>query len=66
MGAWTFYGEEQGLSPEVFDVSADDKPTEFETPGVQLEVVRLDQARSLRDVLVREIAAAEVRALAAQ
>lgn len=49
-----------------FDVSADDKPTEFETPGVHLEVVRLDQARSLRDVLVREIAAAETRALAAK
>jgi hypothetical protein len=49
-----------------FDVSADDKPTEFETPGVRLEVTRLDEARGLRDALVREIAAAEARALAAQ
>lgn len=49
-----------------FDASADDKPVEFETPGVRLEVTRLDQARGLRAVLVREIAAAEARALAAQ
>lgn len=48
-----------------FDVGSDDKPTEFETPGVPLEVARADDARSLRDLLVREIAAAEAR-LAAQ
>lgn len=44
-----------------FDVGADDKPTEFETPGVRLEVGRAEDARSLRDLLVREIAAAEAR-----
>jgi hypothetical protein len=44
-----------------FDVSADDKPVEFETPGVNVEVMRLDEAESVRDVLVREIAAAEAR-----
>lgn len=44
-----------------FDVSADDKPTEFETPGVTLQVARSEDARSLRDLLVREIAAAEAR-----
>ena len=46
-----------------FDVSADDKPTEFETPGVHIEVSHLEDAQSLRDALVREIAAAEARAL---
>jgi len=49
-----------------FDVSADDKATEFETPGVHLEVTRLDDAHGLREVLVREIAAAEARALEVQ
>ena len=49
----------QGLS--AFDASSDVKATEFETPGVHLEVARADDARSLRDLLVREIAAAEAR-----
>jgi hypothetical protein len=44
-----------------FDVGSDDKPTEFETPGVRLEVVRADDAHSLHDALVREIMAAEAR-----
>ena len=44
-----------------FDVAADDKPTEFETPGVHIEVTRLEDARSVRDLLVREIVAAEAR-----
>jgi hypothetical protein len=44
-----------------FDVSSDDKPTEFETPGVKLEVGRAEDARSMRNLLVREIAAAEAR-----
>jgi hypothetical protein len=44
-----------------FDVGSDDKPTEFETPGVRLAVVRADDARSLHDLLVREIMAAEAR-----
>jgi hypothetical protein len=44
-----------------FDVSADDKPTEFETPGVHLDVGRAGDARSLHDQLVREIMAAEAR-----
>jgi hypothetical protein len=44
-----------------FDSSGDDKPTEFETPGVTLEVRRADDARSLHDQLVREIMAAEAR-----
>jgi hypothetical protein len=44
-----------------FDSSGDDKATEFETPGVHLEVRRADEDRSLRDQLVREIAAAEAR-----
>jgi hypothetical protein len=49
-----------------FDSSGDDKATEFETPGVRLEVSRLDEAAGLRAVLIREIEAAEARALAAQ
>ena len=49
----------QGLA--AFDASGDDKPTEFETPGVHLEVARAKDARSMRDLLVREIAAAEAR-----
>jgi hypothetical protein len=44
-----------------FDVSADDKPTEFETPGVRLDVGRAEDAHSLHDQLVREIMAAEAR-----
>jgi hypothetical protein len=44
-----------------FDAAGDDAATEFETPGVHLEVGRADDARSLRDQLVREIAAAEAR-----
>jgi len=44
-----------------FDAGSDDKPTEFETPGVPLEVARADDVRSLRNLLVREIAAAEAR-----
>ncbi len=47
-----------------FDSSGDDKPTEFETPGVHLEVGRAEDARSMRDLLVREIAAAEARLVA--
>jgi hypothetical protein len=48
-----------------FDVSADDAPTEFETPGVRLEVERAEDAAPLRAVLIREIEAAEARAQAA-
>ncbi len=44
-----------------FDSSADDKPTEFETPRVHIEVGRAADARAMRDLLVREIAAAEAR-----
>jgi hypothetical protein len=44
-----------------FDTSADDKPTEFETPGVRLQVGRPEDARSMQALLVREIAAAEAR-----
>jgi len=44
-----------------FDVGADDAPTEFETPGVRIDVARADDVRSLRHLLVREIAAAEAR-----
>jgi hypothetical protein len=44
-----------------FDSSADDKPSEFETPGVHLAVGRSEDARSLHDQLVREIMAAEAR-----
>ena len=44
-----------------FDAGGDDKPTEFETPGVPLGVARADDVRSMRDLLVREIAAAEAR-----
>jgi hypothetical protein len=44
-----------------FDVGADDAPTEFETPGVRLEVAREGDVRAARDLLVREIAAAEAR-----
>jgi hypothetical protein len=44
-----------------FDVGSDDKPTEFETPGVPLEVARPNDVRSMRNLLVREIAAAEAR-----
>lgn len=48
-----------------FDVGSDEKPTEFETPGVRLEVGRAEDARAMQGLLVREIAAAEAR-LAAQ
>ena len=44
-----------------FDSSGDDKPTEFETPGVHIEVGRAADARSMQVLLVREIAAAEAR-----
>jgi hypothetical protein len=44
-----------------FDSAGDDKLTEFETPGVHLEVRRSDDVRSLGDQLVREIALAEAR-----
>ena len=44
-----------------FDAGSDDKPTEFETPGVPLAVARADDVRSLRNLLLREIAAAEAR-----
>ncbi len=44
-----------------FDAGGDNPATEFETPGVHLEVDRADDVRSLRDLLVREIAAAEAR-----
>jgi hypothetical protein len=49
-----------------FDSSGDDKATEFETPGVHLEVTRPDDAKSMRELLVREIAAAEARARTAR
>jgi len=44
-----------------FDSSGDDKPTEFETPGVRIEVGRAEDARAMQKLLVREIAAAEAR-----
>jgi hypothetical protein len=44
-----------------FDSGGDDVPTEFETPGVRVDPVRLDEARSMRALLIREIAAAEAR-----
>jgi hypothetical protein len=44
-----------------FDAGSDDKPTEFETPGVPLAVARANDVRSMRNLLVREIAAAEAR-----
>jgi hypothetical protein len=44
-----------------FDSAGDDKLTEFETPGVRLEVRRGGDVRGLRDQLVREIALAEAR-----
>jgi hypothetical protein len=44
-----------------FDSGGDDAATEFETPGVHLEVSRAGDVRSLHDQLVREIAAAEAR-----
>jgi hypothetical protein len=44
-----------------FDASGDTKPTEFETPAVHIEVGRPADARAMRDLLVREIAAAEAR-----
>ena len=49
-----------------FDASGDDKATEFETPGVHLEVTRPGDAKSMRELLVREIAAAEARARTAR
>ena len=44
-----------------FDSSGDEKATEFETPSVVIAVGRADDARAMRDLLVREIAAAEAR-----
>jgi hypothetical protein len=44
-----------------FDSGSDHPANEFETPGVRLNVARADDIRALRDLLVREIAAAEAR-----
>jgi len=44
-----------------FDAGGDNPATEFETPGVHLEVSRAEDDRSLRALLIREIAAAEAR-----